>query len=80
MNRLDVLRKLETIFREIFDAESLVVTEESTPEDIENWDSMGQVYLIAEIEDEFKIELGEEMTEIESVKDIIDIILNKLNN
>ena len=78
MNREELLAKLEEIFRDIFDDESIVLSEDTTPEDIEDWDSLGQVYLIAEIEDEFKIDLGESMQKVDNVAQVIDIIIGHM--
>lgn len=79
MNKVEITEKLMLIFRDVFDDEGIMLSEKTTPEDIENWDSIGHVYLTADIEDEFSIELGEEMSEIENVGDIIDIIIGKIN-
>ena len=74
MSRAEILNKLNEIFRDIFDEEDIEISEETKPEDIEDWDSIGHVYLTFEIEDEFKIKLGEKINAIENVKDIIDLI------
>ena len=78
MSRDEILEKLNVIFRDIFDDEEINLSEETTPDDIEDWDSLGHVYLTAEIEDELKIKLGEQMKEIECVRDIIDLICLRL--
>ena len=78
MTREDILLRLNEIFKDVFDDEEVIVTEMTTPEDIEDWDSLGHVYLTVEIEDEFKIKLGEPMKKIENVSQIIDIIIARL--
>ncbi|MBQ8138901.1 MAG: acyl carrier protein [Lachnospiraceae bacterium] len=78
MTREDILLKLEEIFREVFDDETIDLTEEITPDDIEDWDSIGNVYLTVEIEEELHISLGDDMNKISNVKDIIDLIINRL--
>ena len=75
MSREEILEKLNEIFRDIFDDEEIVITEETTPEDVEDWDSLGHIYLTAEIEDEFDIKMDERMKDIESVSDVIDLIV-----
>ena len=39
MERTEVLEKLNDIFRGFFDDESIVLTDETTSDDIEDWDS-----------------------------------------
>lgn len=78
MSRQEVLEKLNEIFSDVFDLEDVIITEITKPEDIEDWDSIGHVYLTAEIEDELGIKLGEEMTKIENVRDIVVLILKRL--
>ena len=51
MSRAEILNVFQKIFRDVFDDEGLVITEDTIPEDIEDWDSIGHVYLVVEIED-----------------------------
>ena len=78
MNREEIIEKLNAIFQDIFDDEDINIAEETTPEDIEDWDSIGHVYLTVEIEDEFGIKLGEKMADIQNVADIVDLIMGSL--
>lgn len=78
MSREEIIAKLNVIFQDIFDDEDINIAEETTPEDIEDWDSIGHVYLTVEIEDEFGIKLGEKMSDIENVAGIVDLIMERL--
>jgi len=63
------------ITSEVFGIDEEDVTLETSPETIDNWDSMNQLKLVTAIEEEFSINLS--MTEIESivnVKTLINII------
>jgi len=51
----DVHTRLSTIFRDVFDDESLVLRDDLTAEDVENWDSLTHINLIVAIEKEFRI-------------------------
>ena len=51
----DVHTRLTTIFRDVFDDESLVLRDDLTAEDVENWDSLTHINLIVAIEKEFRI-------------------------
>ncbi len=79
MSRNEILEKLDVIFKDVFDDEEVTLSEEITPEDIEDWDSLGYVYLTVEIEDEFGIKLGEPMKQVEKVGQIIDLIIERLS-
>lgn len=74
MDRAEILEKLCEIMQEVFE-DVPSITEDTTADDIEDWDSIGHVYLIAEIEDEFHIKFGEKMNDVGTVKDIIDFIV-----
>ena len=42
---MDILKKLEVIFRDVFDDEGILLTNETTANDIEDWDSLAQINL-----------------------------------
>ena len=57
MNRRDVFEMLNTIFRNNFDDEGIILNEETSSADIESWNSLEQINLIVAIQDEFKIRI-----------------------
>ncbi len=74
----EILVRLSSVFSDIFGFEG-TITLDTSPDDIEEWDSLGHVYLVAEIEDVFSVSLGEKMMEVETVADIVDLIMNELS-
>ena len=77
---MDILKRLEVIFRDIFDDENIVLTNETTANDIEDWDSLAQINLIVAIRREFKINFDlEEVSKYKNVGEIVKAIENKLN-
>lgn len=68
MKREEILEKINEIFREEFDDESLVIKEETTAADVEGWDSLKHISLIEAIEDEFDIRFT--MAEVNGMKNI----------
>lgn len=75
MERIEILKKLESIYRDILNDDSIVLSEETTADDIEDWDSLTHVQIVAEIQDVFNIKFSaKEILLWENVGDIIDAI------
>lgn len=51
----EIYERLETIFRDVFDDDNLLVTSELTARDVEGWDSMMNVQLMLAIECAFNV-------------------------
>ena len=65
------------IFTDILDKEEGEITEFSSPEDIDEWDSVATVNLIVAIESEFNIKLRlEDIENAKNVKDFIGLVDN----
>lgn len=70
--------RLEKVIRTVFEIPSDTIDENWTSENIPDWDSVGHLNLIMEIEKEFNIKVEiEEMFEIEKLGDITPILLEK---
>lgn len=80
MTREEVFERLNEIFRDVFDDESITVDEETTADDIDDWDSLEHINLVNAIEDEFdmKFDMGQIVT-MKNVGEMVDIILEKLD-
>ena len=64
----------------VFDISISIINENSSPENIENWDSIGNLNLIVSLEDEFDIKFtDEEISEMLNFKLIEEILVQKLN-
>ncbi len=76
MTREDVYERLNYVFQEVFDDESISVEDETTADDVEGWDSYEHINLINAVEDEFeiKIPMGKVVT-MKNVGELVDIIL-----
>ncbi len=75
MERNEIFEKLNEIFRDVFDDESLTVTEETSAADIEDWDSLTHITLISEVEDAFDMKFSmKEVVGMKNVGEMADII------
>ena len=79
MDRQTIFDRLNKVFQTIFDDENIVVNEETTSDDIEDWDSLEHINLIVAIEQEFgiKFSMGE-VTSMKNVGDMVNIIISRL--
>lgn len=79
MERKEILARVEDIFREELEQSDLVLTDETTAEDVEGWDSLSHVQLVAAMEEAFGIEFkSREILSWENVGDLIDSIQKKV--
>ena len=74
MTRQEIFAKLSEVFSDVFD-EDITVTENTTAADIEDWDSLAHITLIAEVEDTFDIKFSmKEVLGMQNVGEMADII------
>lgn len=80
MERKEIFEKLTEIFREVMDNDEIVLEENTTAEDIEEWDSLAHVQLIEKIESVFGLKFSaKEMMSWEDVGEFVDSIEEKLS-
>lgn len=80
MSRETVTLKLTEIFREIFNDDSIVVSDDMTADDIEEWDSLSHVDMICMVEEELDITLTtKEVSRLKNVGKLISVIESKLD-
>lgn len=80
MEKKELMDKLTEIFREVMDNDEIVLNDETTSEDIEEWDSLSHIELI----DVIGKELGVKITSMEfrgweNVREMVESLLQKLN-
>jgi len=77
----EIQDKLQNIFRDVFDDPSIILYDDMSAKDIEEWDSLNHIQLIVAVENEFNIEFETaEISELKNVGEFITIIHNKLKN
>ncbi|MCR5672052.1 MAG: acyl carrier protein [Butyrivibrio sp.] len=79
MTREEVFEKMNEVFRDVFDDEDITVTDATTADDIEDWDSLEHINLINAMEQEFgvKFTMGE-IVKLKNVGEMADLIISKL--
>lgn len=79
MSREEIFEKLNEVFRDVFDDEEIEVGEETTAADIDGWDSLEHINLIAAVEQEFgvKFTMGQVVT-MKNVGEMVRLIEEKL--
>lgn len=76
MSRNDVFEQLNCIFREVFDDDHITVSDTTTADDVEGWDSLMHITLIAEVEDVFDIHFAmKDVTKMQNVGEMVDKII-----
>ncbi len=73
--------KIIEIIQQSFQNSTYKITLETTPNDVDEWDSLGQIMLVQTIEEHFNISFElDELLNFDSVKSIVTIVSNKVNN
>ncbi|MDR1720370.1 MAG: acyl carrier protein [Dysgonamonadaceae bacterium] len=79
MTNQEILAEVQEIFRDVLDNEKIVLTEEITANDIEEWDSLTHIQLIVAEEKHFKIKFqSKEILSWKNVGEMLDSIRLKL--
>ena len=75
MNRVEILKKIESVFRDLLDNEYINLNEKSSPETIGEWDSLTHIQLVVGVEKIFNIRFtSKEILSWENIKTLIDLI------
>ena len=75
MNRTEIMAKLNEIFCDVFDDEDIVLTNETTADDIEDWDSLEQINLLVAIDKQFNIKFQlADVADLENVGAMADLV------
>ena len=75
----EIEKKVQRIFRDVLDDETIVLRRETTASDVAGWDSLSHVGLIVAIEKEFKIRFSlSELKPLQNVGDLLDMIRRKI--
>lgn len=68
MDREEIYVRLNSVFQDVFDDTSIIVDENTTANDIEDWDSLNHITLISAVESEFGVRFT--MGEVSTMKNV----------
>ena len=75
MDTNEIFERLNEVFRDVFDDDTITVTEDTTAADVDDWDSLMHITLISAVEDEFDIKFNmKDVVSMKRVGDMFDIL------
>jgi acyl carrier protein len=75
MDAHTIQTELQNVFHDVFDDPSIVISRDTTADDIEGWDSINHVRLIVSVEQRLGISLPtSEIVDLRNVGELIDLI------
>ena len=75
----NVLAKVQEVFHEAFGVDALLISPETTPNEVPGWDSVGHLDLASRLEGVFGITFEvDDLMEMESVREIVRLVNAKL--
>jgi acyl carrier protein len=79
MEKEAILKDIQEIFREVFENSGLIVTPDTKPADIHEWDSLTHVLLLSKIEKKFGVKFSlDDMLKFENIGDICNSVSRKI--
>lgn len=79
MDRDEILARVQEVFREELELDDLELTDETTADDVEEWDSLSHVQLVVALEKTFGIKFtSREILSWDNVGDLVDCIEKKI--
>lgn len=78
MDKDTVKSRLTAVFRDVFDDDDIELTDNTTADDIEAWDSLEHITLISTVEKEFKMRFTmKEVSGMKNVGEMMNIIAER---
>ena len=76
MTREEVYERLNNVFREVLDDDTIVLRDETVADDVDGWDSFEHINLIVAVEEEFsfRVPMGKAVA-MQNVGELVDIII-----
>ena len=79
MEKKEIMVKLQDIIRGAVDDDEVIISENTTAENVDGWDSLTQVLILGEIQNELGVKFtSTEISNYSNVGELADAILSKL--
>ena len=79
MKRDEIIERLTSIFRTVFNNPELELNNDMTAEDVETWDSLTNMIMITQVEDSFGIKFKlRELNKLKKVGDLVEIVESRV--
>ncbi len=80
MNRSEAIKRLNAVFCDVFDDDSIKIADTTSAADIDDWDSLEHINLISAVEDEFGMRFKmKEVSGMKNVGEMLDLICERGN-
>lgn len=80
MTKEEIYQDLNEIFKEILELDEVNLTDSTTADEVEGWDSLAHISLISEVERHFKVKLTmKEIVNLHNVGEMVELIQAKLS-
>mgnify|MGYP001185845591 CR=1 FL=1 len=74
MTKEEIIKEINNIFIDVLDDEDIAISEATTSNDVDDWDSLNHIHLVVAIEKHFKLRFTSQ--EIQSWNNVGEMILN----
>ena len=79
MERNEILERVQEVFRDELELDDLVLTDETTADDVEEWDSLTHVQIVVALEKAFALKFtSREILSWDNVGYLVDCIEKKI--
>lgn len=79
MNDAEINDQLSDVFRQVLEDDAIVLTPNTTADDVDGWDSMNHIFIVVELEKRFGIKFqAAEMEELRNVGELTALVKYKL--
>ena len=77
MEKSEIIEKLTPIFHEVFSDNTIVLRDDMTASDVENWDSLTHMLMITKVEEVFGIKFKlRELNKLKNVGDLCQLLFS----